>query len=243
MKTRILALLIAFAVLGSLIVVALYSNLAIYISIIAIGLALALQKYVASYFGYFIIVFSNMLHEGDRIRIDSYKGDVRHIGVFFLTLDEVGEDEKLGGELTGKILSIPNLIVLDKPVLNFSKSYEKKGQKLQCDYIFDEIRFPVSSDSDIARAALLLEEIINKEDCEYLALAKEAFRENYPAFLHEAESSRRVLIHVDEQRIWLKGKFVAPYRLRNQLRTKMYLHFLERAAQESNIKLAGTQFS
>ena len=63
MKTRILALLIAFAVLGSLIAVALYSNLAIYISIIAIGLALALQKYVASYFGYFIIVFSNMLHE------------------------------------------------------------------------------------------------------------------------------------------------------------------------------------
>lgn len=243
MKTRILALLIAFAVLGSLIAVALYSNLAIYISIIAIGLALALQKYVASYFGYFIIVFSNMLHEGDRIRIDSYKGDVRHIGVFFLTLDEVGEDEKLGGELTGKILSIPNLIVLDKPVLNFSKSYEKKGRKMQCDYIFDEIRFPVSSDSDIARAALLLEEIINEEDCEYLALAKEAFRENYPAFLHEAESNRRVLIHVDEQRIWLKGKFVAPYKLRNQLRTKMYLHFLERAGQESNIKLAGTQFS
>jgi small-conductance mechanosensitive channel len=128
MKTRIVALLIAFAVLGSLIAVALYSNLAIYISIIAIGLALALQKYVASYFGYFIIVFSNMLHEGDRIRIDSYKGDVRHIGVFFLTLDEVGEDEKLGGELTGKILSIPNLIVLDKPVLNFSKSYEKRGR-------------------------------------------------------------------------------------------------------------------
>jgi len=241
MKTRILALFIAFAVLGSLIAVALYSNLAIYISIIAIGLALALQKYVASYFGYFIIVFSNMLHEGDRIRIDCYKGDVRHIGIFFLTLDEVGEDEKLGGELTGKILSIPNLIVLDKPVLNFSKSYEKKGRTLQCDYIFDEIRIPVTSDSNIARAAGLLEKIINEEDGQYLALAKEVFRENYPSFLHEAESSRRVLIHVDEQRIWLKGKFVAPYGLRNQLRTKMYLHFLEHIGQESKIKLAGTQ--
>ena len=238
MKTRILALLIAFAVLGSLITVALYSNLAIYISIIAIGLALALQKYVASYFGYFIIVFSNMLHEGDRIRIDSYKGDVRHIGVFFLTLDEVGEDEKLGGELTGKILNIPNLLVLDKPVLNFSKSYEKKGRTLQCDYIFDEIKIPISSDSDIARAALLLEEVINEDDRQYLALSKEVFREHYPAFLHEAESNRRVLIHVEEQRIWLKGKFVVPYRLRNELRTRMYLHFLEYAAKEANIKLA-----
>jgi small-conductance mechanosensitive channel len=238
MKTRILALLIAFAVLGSLIAVALYSNLAIYISIIAIGLALALQKYVASYFGYFIIVFSDMLHEGDRIRIESYKGDVRHIGVFFLTLDEVGEDEKLGGELTGRILNIPNLIVLDKPVLNFSKSYEKKGRTFQCDYIFDEIKIPVSSDSDIARAALLLEAIINEEDAEYLARSKEVFRENYPAFLHEAENNMRVLIHVDEQRIWLKGKFVVPYGIRNELRTKMYLHFLERAGKESNIKLA-----
>lgn len=198
---------------------------------------------MASYFGYFIIVFSNMLHEGDRIRIDSYKGDVRHIGLFFLTLDEVGEDEKLGGELTGKILNIPNLIVLDKPVLNFSKSYVKKGQTLQCDYIFDEIRIPISSDSDIARAAILLEEIIDEEDGAYLDLSREVFRENYPAFLHEAEINRRVLIHVDEQRIWLKGKFVVPYKLRNQLRTKMYLHFLKHVGQESNIKLAGTTFS
>jgi small-conductance mechanosensitive channel len=238
MRTRILAILIAFIVLGILIAVALYSNLAIYISIIAIGMALALQKYVASYFGYFIIIFSDLLREGDRIRIDSYKGDVRHIGVFFLTLDEVGEDEKLGGELTGKILNIPNLIVLDKPVLNFSKNYRKKGQMLQCDYIFDEIKIPISSDSDIARAAILLEDIINEEDSSYLEESKDVFRENYPAFLHEAESDRRVLIHVDEQRIWLKGKFVVPYRFRNELRTRIYLHFLKHVGQESNIKLA-----
>ena len=238
MKTRVLALFIAFSAIAVLIAVALYSNLAIYISIIAIGMALALQKYVASYFGYFIIVFSNMLHEGDRIRIDSYKGDVRHIGVFYITLDEVGEDEKLGGELTGKILHVPNLIVLDKPVLNFSKGYRKNCKKMQCDYIFDEIRIPISSDSDIASAVLLLEEIINSEDEEYLVQSKEVFRENYPAFLHEAESNRRVLIHVEEQRIWLKGKFVTPYRQRNELRTKMYLRFIEHTGKDTSIRLA-----
>ena len=238
MKTRILALLIAFIAVASLVAVALYSNLAIYISIIAIGLALALQKYVASYFGYFVIVFSNMLHVGDRIRIGSYKGDVRHIGLFYLTLDEVGEDEKLGGELTGKILNIPNLVLLDQPVLNFSKGYEKNCKMMQCDYIFDEIRIPVSSDSDIPRAAALLEEIINAEDEAYLAQSKEVFRENYPAFLHEAESNRRVLIHVEEERIWLKGKFVTPYRQRNELRTNMYLRFLEHISKDPNIRLA-----
>lgn len=238
MKTRILALLIAFIALASLVAVALYSNLAIYISIIAIGLALALQKYVASYFGYFVIVFSNMLHVGDRIRIGSYKGDVRHIGIFYLTLDEVGEDEKLGGELTGKILHIPNLVLLDQPVLNFSKGYEKNCRMMQCDYIFDEIRIPVSSDSDITRATGLLEEIINSEDEHYLAQSKEVFKENYPAFLREAESNRRVLIHVEEERIWLKGKFVTPYRQRNELRTRMYMRFLEHISKDPDIRLA-----
>jgi small-conductance mechanosensitive channel len=238
MKTRLLALFTAFCALAILVAVALYSNLAIYISIIAIGLALALQKYVASYFGYFIIVFSNMLHEGDRIRIDRYKGDVRHIGIFYLTLDEVGEDEKLGGELTGKILHVPNLIVLDQPVLNFSKNYEKNCKIMQCDYIFDEIRIPISSDSDIAHAVWLLEDIINGEDAVYVKQSKEAFKDNYPAFLHEAESDRHVLIHVDENRIWLKGKFVTPYGLRNELRTKMYLRFIEHIKNDAAIKLA-----
>ena len=238
MKTRILAIFTILIAAGILISVALYSNLAIYISIIAIGLALALQKYVASYFGYFIIVFSNMLHEGDRIRIGSYKGDVRHIGIFYLTLDEVGEDEKLGGELTGRVLRIPNLLVLDNPVLNFSKGYEKNNKMLQCDYIFDEIRIPISSDSDITRATELLEKIISEEDEDHLRESKIAFADNYPAFLKEAETNRRVLIHVEEKRIWLKGKFVTPYKTRNELRTKMYLRFIEHISKDCSIKLA-----
>jgi small-conductance mechanosensitive channel len=238
MKSRFLAIATALIALAVLVAMAFFSNLAIYISIIAIGLALALQKYVASYFGYFIIVFSGMLHEGDRIRIDSYKGDVRHIGIFYLTLDEVGEDEKLGGELTGKILHVPNLILLDKPVLNYSKGYEKNCKMMQCDYIFDEIRIPVSSDSDITRAVSLLEEVINKEDEIYQKESQEIFKENYPTFLREAETNRHVLIHVDENRVWLKGKFVTPYRLKNELRTRMYMRFIEHIGKETNIKLA-----
>jgi NAD(P)-dependent dehydrogenase (short-subunit alcohol dehydrogenase family) len=33
-------------------------------------------------------------------------------------------------------------------------------------------------------------------------------------------------------------KFVVPYKFRNELRTKMYLHFLEHVGKESSIKLA-----
>jgi small-conductance mechanosensitive channel len=128
--------------------------------------------------------------------------------------------------------------LLDQPVLNFSKGYEKNCRMMQCDYIFDEIRIPVSSDSDISRATELLEEIIDSEDEEYLAQSKEVFKENYPAFLREAESNRRVLIHVEEERIWLKGKFVTPFRQRNELRTRMYMRFLEHISKDPTIRLA-----
>jgi hypothetical protein len=68
--------------------------------------------------------------------------------------------------------------------------------------------------------------------------SKEAFKNNYPAFLHEAENNRHVLIHVDENRIWLKGKFVTPYSYRNELRTKMYLRFIDHLKNDAAIKLA-----
>ncbi len=77
-------------------------QIAIWVPIIALGLALALQKYTASFLAYFAISFSGIYGIGDRIRIGNIKGDVRRVGLLHTTLEEVGEDEKLGGELTGR---------------------------------------------------------------------------------------------------------------------------------------------
>ena len=136
MGLRILALSWLFLILGAIVAAGLITGQAIYSSIIAIGLALALQKYVASYFGYFLISFSQIFKIGDRIRIGNIKGDVKRIGLFHFMLEEVGEDEKLGGELTGRLFHIPNLMVLDQAVLNYSKDYSRRGQ-IHSDYIFD----------------------------------------------------------------------------------------------------------
>ena len=127
-----------------------------FFSLIALGLAFALQRYVASYFGFFVINFSHILARGDRVRVGAVKGDVKHIGLFHFTLDEVGEDEKLGGELTGRTLYMPNLVVLDQSVLNYSKNYSVANQPIRCNLIFDEVRIPVTSDSDLRRACAIV---------------------------------------------------------------------------------------
>jgi small-conductance mechanosensitive channel len=214
-----------------------WPQVAIYVPIIALALALALQKYTASFFAFFVITFSKIYDIGDRIRIGNTKGDVRHIGLLHTTLEEVGEDEKLGGEVTGRLISVPNLIILDQPVLNYSKDYSAGFEPVYSDYMFDEVRIPITTDSNVEKATHLLERILKSQDEVYLKQAGQAFQDGYPRFLDEAMSGPRVLVFVEPQHIWIKGKFVAPLESRNDLRSSILLQFIKEAKASADIKL------
>jgi small-conductance mechanosensitive channel len=231
-----LLILIAITILAAIYV----PQVAIYVPIIALALAFALQKYTANFFAYFVISFSGIYTIGDRIRIGSIKGDVWRIGLLNTVLEEVGEDEKLGGELTGRLLYVPNLIVLDQPVLNYSKDYSgyESKQAIASDYIFDEVRIPVTTDSDIKRACQILESIVKKEDEVYIKEAGQVFHNGYPRFLGEAIKGSRVLVYIEPQHVWIKGKFVAPLRGRNDLKSRILLRFVQEIAVDGKVNLA-----
>ena len=234
----VFAFLLLFGIFAGIALAMRYSDkVALAVPIIALGLAFALQKYVASFFGYFHILISGIYRPGDRIRIGNIKGDVRWVGLIHTTLEEVGEDEKLGGEITGRILHVPNLIILDQPVLNYSKDCSVRDKRIASDYMFDEVRIPISVDSNVKRASGLLEEILKSEDEVYRDEARRIFREGYPKFLDEAMSGTRVLVHLERECVWIKGKFVAPVRRRNQLRSRVITRFLEEARASPDVKV------
>ena len=237
--TAVVVLAVVAALAAATMVAAIYvPQIAIWVPIITLGLALALQKYTASFLAYFAITFSGIYGIGDRIRIDNVKGDVRKVGLLHTTLEEVGEDEKLGGELTGRLLHLPNMLVLDKPVLNYSKDYSVHSKTISSDYMFDEVRIPLTTDSNVDKASRLLEGILKSQDKIYMREASQAFQNGYPQFVNEATNSSRVLVHIEPQRIWIKGKFVAPLRGRNDLRSWILLQFLKEVNTHSDIKLA-----
>jgi len=230
----VLAALVATTVVSAIYV----PQVAIYVPIIALALALALQKYVASFTAYFVINFSGIYDLGDRIRIGNVKGDVQRLGLLHTTLQEVGEDEKLGGELTGRLLQVPNLIILDQPVLNYSKDYSIGHRTIPSDYMFDEVRIPITTDSNVDKAREVLDGILRDEDRGYAQEARQKFQDGYPRFLDEAVSRPRVLVFVEPQHIWIKGKFVAPVQGRNDLRSSILLRFFREVNAGSDIKLA-----
>ncbi len=210
-------------------------SLSIYVSVLAIGMSLALQKYLASFAGYFVIKSSSIFDVGDRIRIGSMKGDVKHIGLFHVILDEVGEDEKMGGELTGRIVHVPNLVVLDQPVLNFSKDYSINDTLISCGYIFDEIRIPVTTKSDVKKASAILDGLLKAENNAFMKEAKAAFTDGLPNFIEDLEKGPKITIHIDEKKILIKGRFVTPICARNELKTRISMGFLERVKGDPDI--------
>ncbi len=235
----IIASAIVLGLIGGIVVAVIkVPSMAVTVPILAIGLALALQKYVASFFSYFMIVISRIYTPGDRIRIGNIKGDVRWVGLIHTTLEEVGEDEKLGGELTGRILHVPNLVILDQPVLNYSKDYSVHHKTISSDYMFDEIRIPITVESNVATATAVLDDVLKSQDEVHLSEARQIFQNGYPKFLDEAVCGTRVLVHVEPQRIWIKGKFVAPIRQRNQLRSQILMQFLDRIKTLPDVKLS-----
>ncbi len=211
--------------------------LSIYVSVLAIGLSLALQKYLASFAGYFVIMSSSVFDVGDRIRIGSTKGDVKHIGLFHVILDEVGEDEKMGGELTGRIVHVPNLVVLDQPVLNFSKDYSIKEKLISCGYIFDEIRLPLAPGSDVKKAAGIMEELLRSENGAVMKDAKAAFTDGLPNFIQDLDNGPRITVHVEDKVVWIKGRFVTSIKERNVVKTRITMAFLEKIKGDEDIAI------
>jgi small-conductance mechanosensitive channel len=237
--TWLAAIFVFIIIIGISVIVAIYvPQMAIYIPIATVGVALALQKYIASFAAYFVIIFSRIYDIGDRIRIGNIKGDVRSISWLHTTLEEVGEDEKLGGELTGRLLHVPNLIILDSPVLNYTKDYTTNYKAVSSDYMFDEVRIPITPVSNVEKATQILENILKERDEVHIKGARQTFLNGYPKFLGEAISGPRVIIHIEPQRIWIKGKFVTPVRGRNELRSLIIMEFIKEANKSADIRLA-----
>jgi small-conductance mechanosensitive channel len=223
---------------GLVAAVVFYPDMAVAVPILAIGVGFALQRYISSFFGFFVINFTRIYGPGDRIRIGNIKGDVRWVGLIHTTLEEVGEDEKLGGELTGRILHVPNLIILDQPVLNYSKDYSVHQRAITSDYMFDEVRIPLTIDSDVRKASQLLESILKMQENVHVEQASEMFQNGYPKFLNAAAAGPRILVHVEPGRVWINGKFVTPIRERNQLRSRILVQFMDQAKASTDVKLA-----
>lgn len=123
------------------------------VGLIGAAIAFGLQDIFKNFIGGIMIFFNGIYRVGDRIEVNEKFGDVIDISLFYTTLMETREWVS-GDQVTGRLTTVPNGLVLNGAVQNYTKDF---------DFIWDEITVPITYDSDWKEGANRLLEIVTDE--------------------------------------------------------------------------------
>ena len=102
------------------------------------GVAIALQDLFKNFAGSITLFISGAFGMGDRVEINGVHGDVVDIGLFYSTLLEIREWID-GDQATGRLLSVPNRVVLSGMIKNYTKDHP---------FLWDEVAVVITGNSD-----------------------------------------------------------------------------------------------
>lgn len=136
------------------------------------GIIVALQDVIASFGGFVMIHFSDLYRVGDRIQVNETKGDVIDITLMRTKVMETGN--WVSGDLyNGRIVRIPNSVVLKGVVFNYSQGFR---------FVWDEIKIRLNHGSDHRLAREMLVRVAKATVSAYLVKAQRSWKritENY----------------------------------------------------------------
>jgi len=146
---RLLAVLTVLMVGASLLFENWYTA-AVSLGLISLLVGFALQTPITSLIGWLYIVIRTPYHVGERIQIDTFKGDVVEINYLDTTLWEFGGDYLTNDLPSGRLVRFPNSLVLQSAVFNYSWT--------AFPYLWTEIPFHFAYESDLN----FIEEVIKR---------------------------------------------------------------------------------
>lgn len=89
-------------------------NITLFFGLAATGVGFAIRDIITSYFAWFMLLTKKPFRIGDYIQIGEEEGQVRHIGTFYVLLDDSPERYE-------DFVRVPNRLFLEKPIRNFGR--------------------------------------------------------------------------------------------------------------------------
>lgn len=196
---------------------------------ISAGLAIALREYLAAFLAWFYILGQRTIALGSRIEVGGVRGDVIDIGVLKITLVEV-RGEGFGEQSSGRLVTVPNFKILTDPVFHFTTGSP---------FVWDEIDFTVTFETDWERARTIVEEVGNETFQPHREEIESGFRrlESDYAFRYGV-TTPIVYTSIGASGINLRLRYLSHVRQRRGNRDLISRRILQRFREEPNIELA-----
>lgn len=169
------------------------------LGLISLILGFALQTPITSFIGWIYLMVRAPYRVGDRIRIGDATGDVIDVSYLDTTLWEFGGQYLSTDHPSGRLIKFPNSEVLQSAIYNYTWALFP--------YIWNEIKFNISYDSDLEFVAKTMQEVTDEEVGENMREQIRVYRDllaQTPVDELEVREHPSVLFRISEN-TWLEA--------------------------------------
>ena len=192
------------------------------LGVIGFAITFALQQPLLSLLGWFYIMVKRPYGVGDRVQIEGSKGDVISVDFLVTTLWEINGDMISSNQPSGRVVTVPNSVVLSSQVINFGGGGSP--------FVWNELAIQVAYETDLefAREQMIdvADDYLGDEMAHRIAEYREALAET-PV---ELEVHDRPTVNVTQQESWveLKLRYVVHPRRGQRAKNTLYAAILDR---------------
>ncbi len=200
-----------------------------FLGLVSAGVAIALKDLVEDLAGWVFIMWRRPFNREDRIQIGQHAGDVVDIRIFQFTMLEIGN--WVGADQsTGRIIHVPNSLVFQEPLANYSADFP---------FLWNELGVLVTFESDWRKAKTLLEKIAREETADLSERAGETLRRTATRFLiHYRTLTSTVYTSVQDSGVLLTIRYLCEARTRRGTAQALWERILDAFAEAPDIDLA-----
>jgi len=198
-------------------------------TIVAAALTIVSKEMILNFLGSFVIFWRELFAIGDRVQVGEHLGDVIDKGLLYFTLLEAGRPTSTGHS-TGRLIKIPNSLVMTLPVINATRG---------AGYVWNELRIAITRTSDWERAKAILTEL-GEAFIAAQSMNLEHVRKSFERRkIYFRKLTPKVYIAIHAGAISLTLRYVCSSRLVRESEDFIYSGFLEKLPDEA-IELSET---
>jgi small-conductance mechanosensitive channel len=204
-------------------------EIATYLGLLSAGLAVALKDPLTNIIGWIYILWQRPFSVGDRVEIDSIRGDVVDVRLFAFSMLEVG-NWVFEEQSTGRLVHVPNARIFTGELFNYSQGFN---------FVWDELRTVVTFESDWRRAKELIS-AIGEEHAESIVpeATAELERASRAYLISYRTLSPKVYTSIVDHGVSLTLRHLTPVRRRRTEREYIFEEILDGFEREDRIALA-----
>lgn len=199
-----------------------YLGLFFSLGIVGFAVTFALQQPLFSLIGWIYIMTKQPYSVGDRVAIEDSKGDVVEVDFLVTTLWEIGGDLVSSNQPSGRVITLPNSVVLSSHVYNYS--YQ------EFPHVWNELSIQVAYETDLEFARKLMIEEADSYLGDEMERAIDRYRTQLAETPVELEVRERPSVNISQQESWveLKLRYLVHPRQGQRVRNELYERVLAR---------------